>query len=246
MRGSLKVALAVLAVALPATPCQAGPEDAVVRQKSHGASCTVIWTGPGKSFLLGCAHAYTDQQEKPSAEARSRPIVLDLPWPRGQVCQNPGAHARLVKIDYRLDLSLLELPDGPLPFVCPVALEGTRATECITAGYPEMRMPMSAIPADVVPCPFEGYPDAWAVTWTRQRPREGRSGGALIDRRTGCLVGVTQGYLTQAPYRGMYVSLSAVRKFLYGGDAPRAEQRPIVMEHRSPIAASPQGLPCGH
>jgi len=200
----------------PATALRGGPEDAVVRQPSHGASCTVIWTGPGKTYLLGCAHAYTDRSEQPSLEARTRRIVLDLPWPKGRLADNPGARARLAKIDYELDLSLVELPAGPAPYVCPVAPAGHRAGRLLSVGYDEMKWPHTVRYA--TPVPGDNH---WETTYTRERPWHGRSGGALIDVDAGVLVGVVQGYEVDWKRRGMYVSLAAIRSFLGWEQASR-------------------------
>jgi hypothetical protein len=229
---------------------RADPADAVVRQPSHGCSCTVIWTGPGKSLLLGCGHAYE------SAADRVRPIVLDLPAPLGLPQPVPGARPKLVRLDFApndeaRDLSLIEIPVGPLPYVCPVAPAGHRPGRTYTAGYPEMK-PRSVLPAQIAPYPF-GDGDDGKTTWTFHLPREGRSGGALIDYDRGVLVGVTQGYTVQPPRRGMYVSLAVVRRFLGMDTAPAYQYRPPVTYPYRPPAdpfsnqnAAPGACPGGH
>ncbi len=207
----------VLLLALAASAA-AAPRDAVARMPSHGGSATVIYTAPGRSLLLTCAHCFRGPD-------RDRRIRLDVPH------NAPGPHrvvgARLLAVDRHADLALVELNDGPLPFVCPVANAGTRPGRCLSVGYDEMRTPPAARPATVL----------WSggdTTWTRQRPWHGRSGGALIDESTGRLVGVVSGYTGRRPRAhvevlpgtfGVYVSLSAVRDFV-GRHAPEALTSP--------------------
>ena len=52
------------------------------------------------------------------------------------------------------------------------------------------------------------------TTFTEQTPGHGRSGGGLFDARTGCLVGVVQGYTLERPPVGLYASLSSIHEFL--------------------------------
>jgi hypothetical protein len=230
----------LIAISLVAAPVFAAPEDAVVRQISHGASCTVIASEAGQSYLLGCAHAYTDRFERSSEEARRRPIVLDLPWSATFRPANPHAHPRLIRINYDLDLSLVELPDGPLPFVCPVAPAGSRPIHLISVGYDEMKWPRTA--RYVTPVASE----YWDTTYTRERPWHGRSGGALIDVDSGRLVGVVQGYEVDYKRRGMYISLAAIRSFLGDCGSPLPRQPPAYRYSLPPsLPIAPQPL-CPH
>lgn len=188
---------------------------AVVRQPSHGASCTVIATEPGRTLLLGCAHAY-------QGEARGRAIVLDVPHHSGAAPRKVGP--KLLAVDYQADLSLVLLPDGPLPYVSPVAPAGTRPRECWSAGYDEMQLP----PGGPVVRSAQIVGDNGQVTYTRGAPWHGRSGGALIDTATGQLVGVVGGYSSDRPIpsgagrrewvernaTGFYASLEAIHQFL--------------------------------
>src|SRR5262245_3310735 len=171
----------LLGLLVSLSPCLlvwAEPPDAVVRLPSHGASGTVIYTERGRSLILLCAHAF-------EGPARTTPIKLDVP------CLHPGpprkARIRLLAIDYRLDLSLLELNDGPLYYVCPVAPAGHRPGCCLSVGYDEMRLPARQAPATLLG-------SGRGITFTREIPWHGRSGGALIDHDSGCLIGVVQGY----------------------------------------------------
>ena len=69
-----------------------------------------------------------------------------------------------------------------------------------------MRLAITAVPAHAFT----------AMTYTKERPIPGRSGGALIDLDRGCLVGVCHGYEVGYKNRGMYVSLPTVITFLRG------------------------------
>jgi hypothetical protein len=172
---------------------------AVVRIPSHGASATVIETQPGKTLLLGCAHAFQGQD-------RARPIFLDVP------AATPGlarqAVIRLLDVDYEADLSLILLQDGPLPFVAPVAPAGhVPPAGILSVGYDEMRWPAEPRAATILA-------STRTTTFTRERPGHGRSGGALLDAERGWLIGVVQGYEVGGPRRGLYVSHAAILRFL--------------------------------
>jgi hypothetical protein len=172
---------------------------AVVRLPSHGASATVIDTRPGATLLLSCAHAFEGAD-------RARPIVLDVPVP---AAQGPKRVAiRLLDIDADADLSLIYLQDGPLPYVAPVAPAGHRpGTLILSVGYDGMRWPAQQRVTTIV-----GF--APGVTFTRESPGHGRSGGALLDADAGLLIGVVQGYEVGGQRRGMYVSHATILRFL--------------------------------
>ena len=195
MRPMLIVALLIVA----AGRAHADPVLAVVRIPSHGASATVIETRPGYSLLLGCAHAFEGAD-------RTRPIHLDVPV--AQAGPPRRAAIRLLAVDYRADLSLVVLEDGPLAHVAPVAPAGhAPSRNVLSIGYDEMRWPAQAMPATILG-------GSGATTLTRERPWQGRSGGALLDAEHGLLIGVVQGYEVGGARRGMYVSHAAVLRFL--------------------------------
>src|SRR5262249_57287659 len=114
---------------------------------------------------------------------------------------------RLIAVDYTRDLSLLELNDGPLDYVCPVAPAGHRPGRCLSVGYDEMRLPARRASASLL------VSDR-SITFTREMPGHGRSGGALIDVDAGCLIGVGQGYEVGGARRGRYVSHAAILDIL--------------------------------
>ena len=200
-------ALALLVGLAISSWCQQASADppaqaslAVVRLPSHGASATVIATEPGKTWILGCGHAFQGRD-------RSKPIVIDVPTPYPQPPRKVGT--QLLKVNYEDDLSLVLLAAGPVDYVCPVAALGHPLGELLSVGYDEMQLPAKVLPTHVVQLSAQ-------VTYTRERPWHGRSGGALIDAHTGSLVGVVQGYEVEGQRRGMYVSHQAILRFLAG------------------------------
>jgi hypothetical protein len=202
------IAAALIALLICAALARGAPADAVVRIPSHGCSGTVIASAPGRSYVLTCAHAFD------GADLR-RPISLDGPAPPGEA--GPRAVARVVRIDYRRDLALIEIGRA-MPYVCPVAPAPTVGA-CTSVGYDSMRRPAVAQRATV-------WSTVGALTYTAERPWHGRSGGALIDR-SGRLVGVVQGYEVDHLRRGMYASHPAILEFLRGATpAPRYQARP--------------------
>lgn len=181
---------------------------AVVRIPSHGASATVIHTENGRSLLLGCAHAYEGQ-------SRSQKHALDVHRPDGQ---QPAKNAtiKLLAVDYQADLSLVELADGPLTYVAPVAPAGHRPSrQAVSAGFDEMKTPLTVRTATILTTER-------GTTYTREIPWHGRSGGGLLDSQTGELIGVVQGYEVTGAKRGMYVSHEAVLAFLRRATSPQA------------------------
>lgn len=195
----LVVALVALQLAGDAT---SAPPRAVVRLTSHGASGTVVSTGPGLTWVLTCAHAF-------QGPYRTRRIVVDAPAPRGGAARSGGI--RLVRADDRLDLALVELRAGPLPFCCPIAPPGHRAGRLASVGYAGMRRPASVRIATPAGATINEQ-------FTRERPAHGMSGGALVDVDAGALVGTTIGFETAPPGRGVYTSLRAIHAFLGTGN----------------------------
>jgi hypothetical protein len=191
---------------------------AVVRIPSHGATATVIWTQPGKTYLLGCAHAY-------EGAARAKAMKLDVQTPSGG--SEKRAAIRLVAVDYQADLSLVELGDGPLAYECPIVSDLGHPARVLSSGCDKMAWPPVVQPATIV-----GHQGR--TTYTRENPVPGRSGGALIDADRGVLIGVVQGYETSGPRRGMYVSHAAVTQFLrkqgWGGLGPNVQQMQLPQQ----------------
>lgn len=218
---SLLAGLWLALVSLAADP-QTTPY-AVVRIPSHGASATVIHTENGRSLILGCAHAY-------EGSSRNKKHALDVHRPDGQ---QPAQNAaiKLLAVDYKADLSLVELADGPLTYVAPVAAAGHRpARQAISAGFDNMKTPITIRTATILTT-------TGGTTYTRERPWHGRSGGALLDGQTGELIGVVQGYEVDGP--GMYVSHATVLAFLSRASLPeRAPRQPQLQ-----LAPEPQTVP---
>jgi hypothetical protein len=217
---SSALVLLLLCVAVPSPATKQARADtsssdciyAVVRIPSHGGSATVVHTIQGKSYLLSCSHCFetTDQ----------RPIQLDVPSKKRKA--KPQARCRLIDIDYRSDLALLELDDGPLDFVAPVAPEYYRpGRHLLSVGYDEMHTPATVRPATITSTDD-------SRTFTVERPWHGRSGGPLLDADVGQVVGVVSGYETAPWGRGIYVSHQAIIRFLsrqHGAPEPKSQPR---------------------
>ncbi len=114
---------------------------------------------------------------------------------------------------------------GPPPNVAPVAPADHRPGRTISAGYDAMKWPATVVEVQIVA-------NSGGTTYTRERPGHGRSGGALIDRDAGYLIGVVQGY--EVGGRGMYVSLNTINHFLKrvaepGGALDRAPRQQLPM-----------------
>jgi hypothetical protein len=132
---------------------------AVVRIKSHGVSATVIETSQGHSLILGCAHAYWPRKGE---DMKSKHMIFDVPAPAGW--QGGTFASRVLKIDDKLDLSLVELNTGPLPYVSPVAPDGFRSQTVLSVGYDEMKLPATIRPAHLVNRAFTGEFDDLTYT----------------------------------------------------------------------------------
>ena len=226
LRG-VTVLLGLLGILSPAAgqdPCAA-----IVRINSHGCSATVIETKEGHSWLLSCAHAFQGAD-------RQKPLMIDCPWPTSGRTEKGRGARRVVRVGNMEsdDLALIELDDGPLPFVCPVASGEPKPRECLSVGYSDMQWPAEKIPVTV-----RWHQDTMYLT--QGYPKHGQSGGALIDRHSGQLVGVVSGYEwdgANGPYRGRFVDLETIRAFLAGQPARAAGGNP-------PLARGPRQAP-GH
>jgi hypothetical protein len=210
----------ILTIALVlASIVRADPKDAVVRIPSHGGSGTVIATGKGWSLILSAGHCF----EK---EAARKAITVDAPFVvpvsnRQDISRLETGSTKVgVELlahecdDSTIDLSLIRVNYGPLPYVAPVAPAGFNPGACLSIGYDEMALPGQVRPASIV-----GYRAGF--TYTKERPWHGRSGGALIDRNTGYLVGVVSGYTgprnhqeLDGVHRGVYASHHSILSFL--------------------------------
>src|SRR5262245_50633082 len=116
----LRLLLVFLFLALTALGANAqDARSAVVRITSHGCSGTVIETAADHTLILSCAHAFR------GADAQ-KPIVLDVPWPSPQPASPRKAKLKLRALDTGMDLTLIEVSDGPYPFVAPVAAPAFR------------------------------------------------------------------------------------------------------------------------
>jgi hypothetical protein len=193
----------------------AGPTDAVARLISHGGSGTAIATGNGWTLILSCAHCFEGRD-------RQKPLRVNMPHPAPGEPKKVGLQVLAVGQTADLDLSLVKLNFGPVPYVTPVAPATSKPRECWSVGFDEMRIPPQCRPAKILRQEGNRY-------ITDSRPWHGRSGGALIDKQSGYLVGVVSAYTGPSNHQeydprgnGIYVSLSAIHRFLANaGVGPR-------------------------
>jgi hypothetical protein len=214
--------------------------DAVVLIQSHGGSGTVIATGENWSYILTVAHCF---------EGQPKPVKLLVPKPtKGNPPQNVGI--QIIGIDRTLDLALLKLNAGPLPYVSPVAPPGYRPNpNCLSVGYDGGQVRVR-LPATIIE-------SGGNRVWTRESPWLGRSGGALLDGEF--LVGVVRAYtnlpsdtgkrevprnevINNPARKGQYVSHTAIVSFLnkygsfgQGGQTPLPIRTdPFVPQNQAP------------
>ena len=196
---------AVLALLLTVRGAAAGPVDeaclAVVQIPSHGASGTIIATRPGETLILTVAHAF-------EGDSRSRPLVINVPQPDGAGTEKKVG-IRLVAVDTRADLALVIMGVGPLEHSARVAPRRSSAAPvwAYSCGYDGMKLPATRVLTRV-------RESQGQTTFTEKIPGHGRSGGALLDADTGCLIGVVQGYTVERPPIGLYASLGSIHAFL--------------------------------
>jgi hypothetical protein len=199
-------AFLVVLVFLGPLPAQCwDPSRAAARIKSHGASGTVIGTIKGKTWILSCCHMFFGPEDAVDPEVLKRPLAMDGP-PQPNAVLKGVAASRVLAYDATLDLSLIELDNGPF-FCVPVAPAGHKPGRLQSQGYDEMRWPLTVMPATFLGS--RGTP-----TFTREKPWHGRSGGGLIDLDARVLIGVVQGYEVTGQERGLYVSLEGILTFL--------------------------------
>jgi hypothetical protein len=196
----LVLALAILFVLLFPLWATSAPQDSAVRIPSHGLSGVVIWTEQGRSLILTAGHGFAGQQ-------RNRPIVLDLFPRRGVPMPAKRGPIRVLQVDYELDLVLIELPAGPVPFHSPVAPRGYRTPYALSVGFDKMRIPPVVVPTTLL---GTDGPRQYTV----QRPEHGRSGGPLLDARQNFTLGTVIGYELRPGGRGIYTSTTALWQFL--------------------------------
>lgn len=171
---------------------------ATVRIISHGCSGTVIGTGEGYSWILSCAHQFLDRSNRPSSSLLVKKLVVDLVSRNRSEYKSPakktGVVLKAVKFDW--DLSLILLRHGPVPYVAKVAPKGYKHSgKFLSAGHDRMHWPA----IESVTC-FNSY--GRDVMYVDRKPWFGRSGGMLLDCKTGYLVGTVIGFDGRG--RGIY------------------------------------------
>jgi hypothetical protein len=204
-----RVTLLLLFLLAAPAAAQIDPTWAVVKIPSHGCSGCVIASNSARTLILTCSHAFKymgTEQLDPALLAR--PIRLYACAQGGLTYQGPRP-VKLVKISGPLDLSLIELANGPL-YAVPVAPPGTpHPPLCWSCGHDEMHWPALKKPATVLST-------GSMTTFTVEKPWHGRSGGGLYSTDGRYLWGIVQGYEGGPGGRGRYVSHQAILSFLAG------------------------------
>jgi hypothetical protein len=125
------------------------------------------------------------------------------------------------------------LANGPFYFI-PVAPAGFKpGSNIVSMGLDSMKWPPTYVHASILT-------SSGGITYTRERPIPGRSGGGLIDVDGRVLIAVCQGYEVRPNGRGMYVSHATILAFLekhkaFFTLAPRAEAPsvpPVITEQK--------------
>jgi len=201
--------LLTMAIAASILPSAAFGQDkrAIVRITSHGITGTVIFSEKDRSIILSCAHGFVE-----GGDRRAVPIKIDVPTAGGVPNPVQVGKPRLLALDEKADLSLIELPAGPLAFI-PLAQPGQKVSgQVASCGYDQMKWTDGP---KIVKTSIVSH--SVGIYWTREIPWHGRSGGPLIDTQTCCLFGVVQGYEMEfgRPGRGMYVDGDRIRQFVY-------------------------------
>jgi hypothetical protein len=154
---------------------------------------------------------------------RDVPVSLQIPTATPKEFK---AKVTVLAVDYRKDLSLIEVAYGPLDFVAPVARDiwKTKSGHYLSVGYDGMEFPPKQEKATFVGETVSGK------VLTKESPWPGRSGGALLDADTGELVGVVSMY-SRFPGMpgGYYIGLDDIRSFLR-----EAGRRPETFAHNLP------------
>jgi hypothetical protein len=197
------------------------------------------YNGRTKQFHWKVGKAWTYAMPFPAGGIAPKDMLkermrLDLPtygWHGIRV----GYEAKLLHRDPKLDLALIQINDGPAPYVCHVAGKSyVPGKHFISVGYDEMKTPAKLCRATVLgstavvnivypPPAHRGPVTDLETTFTVEPPWHGRSGGALIDTDAGLLVGVCGAYDGDTEHAkagdarggpGIYTSHRAIQRFL--------------------------------
>jgi hypothetical protein len=181
---------------------------ATVEIPSHGLSGTVIHTELGRTLILTAAHG-GDYHRTP---------VVNLPTPAQRGGAPIKARPRWVFWDRQADLALIELEYGPVPVVARIAPKGFQPSgSAWMYGYGgSMQYAREQRPGEKVRASIAGSSDGRFEV--RPAPIPGRSGGGLVDRPSGYLIGVCSTRELDrlgrpTGIRGWYVNLETIQRF---------------------------------
>jgi hypothetical protein len=213
---------------------------ATVRIKSHGGSGVFVHTEKGKSLILSCAHLFMNlQTNQIDPKLLAKPMKIDCPWPEAG---KPAAlvNPKVVGYSTDMDLSLISIDYGPVPYVANVAPPLSPIEEKLRSfGHDEMRE--NSVNTHVKVLEVRGD-----FIYTRERPIPGRSGGPLLNSK-GEVVGICHGYEVAFNGRGIYIAHQSIvtflenlgvwkarRKFYNPEPRGKSKPRPKVMEESLP------------
>lgn len=243
----MRLLLTALAVVFLAARAFADKADdafwAVVEIPSHGLSGNVVHTEGssaahprGWTLILTAAHAgrfhVPPVINAPSLKGAGKPIKASPRW---------------IAWDREADLALAELQYGPWPYVVRIAPTGFEPTgsawSCGYDGgtdYYRGQRPAKKVSAHVAGSDGNRFE-------VRPAPIPGRSGGGLIDRPSGYLIGICStreldGMGRPTGLRGWYVNLKTIQGFCdRAWPTPRSRQQP-----RRALQQLLQPCPGGH
>ena len=251
----LPIALAFLLIA-PAV--QAQPERAAVKivldshkrdrrgvNHQYMGSGVIVQTGKGYAYCLTCSHIFEDSH--PLKKIR---VYAPYQLGKGFRSGDPRKGWQVVYKDRSLDLALLRYNYGPFPYTAPVAPSGYKpSTSVVSIGYDFGKAAGAGTP-QIYGARLTGFRRLGGYRgnfWhTREKPRQGRSGGPLLDKRTGYTVGICHGYI---PSGGLYVDLKTINLFMsraaaniQGNQTTNRQYMPSIQPR--PVAIRPRGVNC--
>lgn len=175
---------------------------------SHGVSGTVVATGHRYGYILTCAHGWCDISKtgalryNPKYARKEIQFKLAFPLP-GPIIE---VDAEVIRLDIAKDLCLIKVNFGPFPYVAKIAPAGFMPGKCVSCGFDGSKLPAVYEATRI-------YGHRGGDLLTMEKPKLGRSGGGLIDVRTGYTVGVVSGFNKR---HGLYTGHSSILHFMSG------------------------------
>ena len=221
---AIRATLVGLALVVSQIIASAMPNEwATVRLPEQGGSGVAIWTSKEKTYFLTAGHCKNEN-----------PIRIQFGVQSGK---RVSATKRWVAVNRDRDLALIEMAHGPVPSVAPVA-SSFSGVEVFSWGHDGMVWPKVGYKINIFKSDLRTH-------WTREAPKEGRSGGPLLNDQ-GEVIGICQGYTMDANRHGVYASLRNIHDFLkecnhawlIQGEKPKEampSERPLPKPLKSPV-----------